>query len=179
MRREKLRAGHGSRIWILVSVLLLTGSLTLPARAADALYDALLKNQPRHLPAGFEVAQISSGPIDQEDRNAGMTGNAQITLRGADPKAKINYLLFPDERAANAYLIEFDSALRTHQASRVSVPALPTADCGETPGNAGCAIGAGRIAVFSLGTKVDGSVGPLLKAALDHLNAVKKATGLE
>jgi hypothetical protein len=108
-----------------------------------------------------------------------MMGNAQITLRGADPKAKINYLLFPDAAAANAYLVGFDAALTAHKASRVAVPSLPTANCGETPGSAGCAIGAGRIAVFSLGTKVDGSVGPLLKAALDHLNAVKSANGLQ
>ena len=179
MRRGTLRKFHGNWIVVLASTLLLTGSVSFAAQATDPLYDALLKSQPRQLPAGFEIVQISSGPIDQWDRNAGLMGNAQITLRGADPKAKINYLLFPDERAANNYLTQFDSAILTHKASRVTVPSLPTADCGETQGNAGCAISAGRIAVFSLGTKVDSDAGPLLKAALDHLSAVRQSTGLQ
>jgi hypothetical protein len=161
------------------ALVLLLASLPVGAKAADALYNALLRSRPQHLPAGFSVAQVRAGPIDQDDRNAGLMGNVEMRLQGSDPKARIHYLLFPDEAAANAYLNQFDAALTAHKATRISLANPPQASCGETPDNAGCAVGAGRVAVFTLGTQVQGSVGPLLDAALDHLNAIEKANGLQ
>jgi hypothetical protein len=167
------------RIVIVAFVLLLAGLLPATTEAADALYGALLNARPQRLPAGFSVAQVGPGPIDQEDQNAGMMGNAQITLQGADPKAKINYLLFPDAVAAGAYVAQFEKAIAQNQATPRPLANWPEAKCAETAKGAACAVDSGRVAVFAQGAKVDGSAGPLLKSALDHLNAVKKATGLQ
>jgi hypothetical protein len=178
MRRELPWKRHGRRIFIVAFAMLLAGMASAPARAADALYEALLKAGPQSLPAGFSLAQIGPGPIDEEDQNAGMLGNAQITLQGADPTARINYLLFPDMTAANAYLAAFQNAILQRKATPRPLADWPEAVCAETPNGAACAVGSGRVAVFTLGTKVDGSVGPLLESALDHLNGVRKANGL-
>lgn len=179
MHREIRRQSQRRRIVIIAFALLLAGLLPAAAEAADALYGALLKARPQELPAGFSLAQIGPGPIDQEDQNAGMMGNAQITLQGADPKAKINYLLFPDAAAADAYVVQFERAIMQNQATLRPLANWPEAKCAETVNGAACAIGSGRVAVFSMGSKVDGSAGPLLKSALDHLNDVKKANGLQ
>jgi hypothetical protein len=161
---------------VVFALALLLAGLPAAANASDALFNALLRSKPQHLPEGFSVAQVRAGPIDQDDRNAGLMGNVEMRLQGSDPKARIHYLLFPDEAAANAYLSQFDATLTAHKATRISLANPPQASCGETTENAGCAVGAGRVAVFTLGTKVQGSVGPLLGAALDHLNEVDKAT---
>jgi hypothetical protein len=162
---------------IVVLGMLLAGAFTPTANAADALYEALLKATPRQLPPGFQVRQVAPGPIDQEDRNAGMMGNAQITLLASDPKAKINYLLFPDMTAANAYISQFEKAIVQNKAAPRSLANLPAAKCAETVNGAVCAIDSGRIAVFSMGSSVDTSAGPLLNAAIDHLNDVIKSNG--
>jgi len=177
MSSDRGRRPHGSLAVITVLGMLLAGAFAPTAHAADELYEALLKATPRQLPPGFQVGQVAPGPIDQEDRNAGMMGNAQITLLASDPKAKINYLLFPDMTAANAYISQFEKAIVQNKATPRSLANLPAAKCAETVNGAVCAIDSGRIAVFSMGTRVEGSAGPLLNAAIDHLNDVIKANG--
>jgi hypothetical protein len=179
MHREIRRQSQRCRIVIIALALLLAGLLPAAAEAADALYDALLKARPQKLPAGISLVQVGPGPIDQEDQNAGMMGNAQITLQGTDPKAKINYLLFPDAAAANAYLARFERAITQNKATLRPLANLPAAKCAETVSGAACAIDSGRIAIFSMGSKVEGSAGPLLNSAIDHLNDVIKANGLQ
>lgn len=178
MRREFPWKCHGCRILTVAFTLLLAGMVSVSARA-DALYEALLKAKPQTLPAGFSLTQVGPGPIDQEDQNAGMLGNAQITLQGADPAARINYLLFPDMTAANAYLAAFQNAILQKKATPRPLPDWPEAVCAETANGAACAVGSGRVAVFTLGTKVDSAASPLLRPALDHLNHVRKASGLQ
>ncbi len=177
MSSDRGRWPHGSLAVITVLGMLLAGAFTPAASAADGLYEALLKAAPRQLPAGFQVGQVAPGPIDQEDRNAGMMGNAQITLLASDPKAKINYLLFPDMAAATAYISQFEKVIAQNKATPRSLANLPAAKCAETSNGAVCAIDSGRIAVFSMGTSVESSAGPLLNAAIDHLNDVIKANG--
>jgi hypothetical protein len=173
------RRNRHYRISIFALALSLAGLLPAAADAADALYEALLNAKLQTLPAGFSAVQVMPGPVDEDDQNAGLMGNVEIRLQGPDPKARINYLLFPDEAAANAYLTQFDAALTAHKVNRTSLTNPPQARCGETQENAGCAIGAGRVAVFALGTRVDSSVGPLLKSAFNHLNEVERASGLQ
>ena len=101
----------------------------------------------------------------------------------------MNYLVFADGAAAIAYMKRIDGLFANSGAARLFLPYAPAVECvGPTQRQAViCAVGVDRVAIFSTAASVEGMsgknpgstslAGPLIKAATDHLAAVKAATG--
>jgi hypothetical protein len=176
--RHLSRSG-GAGALVLAVAIALAPPPAAQAAPTDSLYSALLESKPTGLPAGAAVAQVEQGPMDVADRNAGMLGNVQVMVRSADPAAKFNYLVFANSNAVATYLSRFGAALAQTGAAYHAVPYLPQAQCAGTEKGAVCAMGSGRVVVFSFGSRVEDGAAPLMQAALDHLANVERSSGLK
>jgi len=158
--------------------------------ASDNLYDAVLKASVANLPAGVSGAQTAPVDLEDDDRRSGVIGVLQVTFRSSDPSAKFNYVFFTNAEQAKAYAQRINALVRSSGASPMFLPYVSNADCAASAdtGHALCAAAVDRVVAISFATQTEGTnnnargpvslAGPLIKAALDHLANVKKASGL-
>ena len=156
------------KAFLLASLLLIAGR-----SFADPLYDALLQTPPKNIPEGYSNPSISPGVIEEADKNAGVVGFVQLTFEN-DPKARVNYVFFPSEEQARQYSSFIGQQIAFSNGERKLLPYLPKADCVDREEGALCDLAQDQICVIALASKVDGGAAPLIKMAVDHLDAVKK-----
>lgn len=156
------------KAFLLASLLVLAGHCY-----ADTLYDALLQTSPQNVPEGYSKPSISPGVIEEADKNAGVVGFVQLTFE-SDPKARVNYVFFPSEEQARQYSSFMGQQIAFSNGERKFLPNLPKADCVDREQGAFCDLAQDQICVIALASKVDGGAAPLIKMAVDHLDAVKK-----
>jgi hypothetical protein len=157
--------------------------------AADNLYDAMLKASPTNLPNGVSEPQTAPVELQEDDRRSGVTGALQVTFHSSDPNAKINYVFFTSAEQAKAYAQRIDGMVRSSGGKAIFLPYAADADCAASgaTGHMLCTEAVDRVVVISLAAESEGTnnnargpvslAGPLIKAALDHLATVKKASG--
>ena len=158
--------------------------------ASDGLYDAMLKASPANLPTGVSAPQTAPVELQDDDRRSGVIGALQVTFRSSDPSAKINYVFFTNAEQAKAYAQRIDGMVRSSGGRAIFLPYSTNADCAASSatGHMLCTEAVDRVVVISLAVEAEGTndnargpvslAGPLIKAALDHLANVKKASGL-